>query len=78
MQTSRVSSCSENFVSIRLSFELQSLQESVRLQTPSHLTAPTCSGSMRGDTLLLLLFASTKFCDFGSGMILRVLIFAIS
>ena len=30
------------------------------------------------DTLMLLLFASTKFCDFGSGMILRVLIFAIS
>ena len=29
-------------------------------------------------TLLLLLFASTNFCDFGSGMILRVLIFAIS
>ena len=30
------------------------------------------------DTLLLLLFASTKFCDFGIPMILRVLIFAIS
>ena len=29
-------------------------------------------------TLLLLLFASTKFCDFGIPMILRVLIFAIS
>ena len=28
--------------------------------------------------LLLLLFASTKFCDFGIAMILRVLIFAIS
>ena len=29
-------------------------------------------------TLLLLLFASTKFCDFGIATILRVLIFAIS
>ena len=29
-------------------------------------------------TLLLLLFASTKFCDFGIPTILRVLIFAIS
>ena len=28
-------------------------------------------------TLMLLLFASTKFCDFGVPMILRVLIFAI-
>ena len=49
MQTARVSSCNENFVSIRLSLELRSLQESVRLQTPSHLTAPTCSGSTRSD-----------------------------
>ena len=49
MQTSRVSSCNENFVSIRLSLELRSLQESVSLQTPSHLTAPTCSGSTRSD-----------------------------
>ena len=31
-----------------------------------------------GTTLLLLLFASTKFCDFGIPTILRVLIFAIS
>ena len=29
-------------------------------------------------TLMLLLFASTKFCDLGVPMILRVLIFAIS
>ena len=29
-------------------------------------------------TLLLLLFASTKFCDLGIAMLLRVLIFAIS
>ena len=29
-------------------------------------------------TLLLLIFASTKFCDLGILMILRVLIFAIS
>ena len=29
-------------------------------------------------TLMLLLFASTKFCDFEVPMILRVLIFAIS
>ena len=49
MQTSRVSSCNENFVSIRILLELRSLQESVSLQTPSHLTAPTCSGSMRSD-----------------------------
>ena len=52
MQTSRVSSCNENFVSIRLSLELRSLQESVSLQTPSHLTAPTCSGSRREAILL--------------------------
>ena len=32
----------------------------------------------RQRTLMLLLFASTKFCDFGIPMILRVLIFAIS
>ena len=33
---------------------------------------------VRVHTLLLLLFASTKFCDFGIPTILRVLIFAIS
>ena len=54
MQTSRVSSCNENFVSIRLSLELRSLQGSVRLQTPSHLTGPTCSGSMRSDIIIVL------------------------
>ena len=48
------------------------------LTTPRRLCL--CAPQWRefADTLLLLLFASTKFCDFGIPTILRVLIFAIS
>ena len=41
-------------------------------------TLPRSRPKAKQTTLLLLLFASTKFCDFGIPTILRVLFFAIS
>ena len=50
MRTSRVSSCNEKIRYV--SPFARGLHEAVRLQTPSHLTPSTCSGSMRSEVTL--------------------------
>ena len=64
-----------------LSLNVFSLQRTRLLRTCGQLwrtPAELWFEMQRRLTLLLLLFASTKFCDFGTPTIFRVLIFAIS
>ena len=62
-------------------FDVASRSQTPKTSCQNHkqqLLRPRSGPSKVAHTLLLLLFASTKFCDLGIPTILRVLIFAIS